>query len=80
MLYISPLDSELLEVHFRYILYALQPLEQKFLKENVKWDLLNHKLLETGGLEKIKTVRVNNCALGSPQLIWKAAVTAKIWL
>lgn len=56
----------------------MQLLEDKFLKENVNRDFLNHKLLETGGLRK--TVRVDNCALGSPQLIWKADVTAKIWL
>lgn len=77
MLYVCPLASELLHMQFTSI---LQPLQQNFLKENTKWRFLNHKRLETGDLKKIKIVRVDNCALGSPQLIWKATVTAKIWL
>lgn len=51
-----------------------------FLKENANWDFLNNELLESGGLKKMSTVRVDNCALGSRQLIWKVALAAKIWL
>lgn len=67
-------------VQIYFVPFPLQPLEQKFLKENVNRDILYHKLLETGGLKKIQVVRVDNWALGSPQLVCKATVTAKIWL
>lgn len=65
-------------VQIYFVPFPLQPLEQKFLKENVNRDILYHKLLETGGLKKIQVVRVDNWALGSPQLVCKATVTAKI--
>lgn len=55
-----------------FVPFSLQILEQNFLKENVNWDFLKHKFLETGGLKEIKIARADNRAPGSPELIWKA--------